>query len=66
MNFEELQKAWQDHNHEKGSLDPDLLLNEVRRNNARGLYDAAIAHAREAAARVKNHRRLTEATRDGR
>lgn len=35
-------------------------LNEVRRNNARGLYDAAIAHAREAAESVKHHRRLTE------
>jgi len=33
-------------------------LNEVRRNNARGLYDAAIARAREAADRVKNRRRL--------
>src|ERR1051325_3944491 len=36
-------------------------LNEVRRNNARGLYDAAVARAREAAESVKNHRRLTEA-----
>ncbi|HWS88976.1 MAG TPA: dolichyl-phosphate beta-glucosyltransferase [Pyrinomonadaceae bacterium] len=35
-------------------------LNEVRRNNARGLYDAAVARAREAAQSVKNHRRLTE------
>jgi glycosyltransferase involved in cell wall biosynthesis len=35
-------------------------LNEVRRNAARGLYDAAIARAREAAESVKNHRRLTE------
>ena len=33
-------------------------LNEVRRNNARGLYDDAIAHAREAAERVRNRRRL--------
>jgi glycosyltransferase involved in cell wall biosynthesis len=37
-------------------------LNEVRRNNARGLYDAAIARAREAAEKVKNRRRLTEVT----
>ena len=37
-------------------------LNEVRRNNARGLYDAAIARAREAAERVENQRRLTAAT----
>jgi dolichyl-phosphate beta-glucosyltransferase len=36
-------------------------LNEVRRNNARGLYDAAIARARDAAEGVKNRRRLTEA-----
>jgi dolichyl-phosphate beta-glucosyltransferase len=36
-------------------------LNEVRRNNARGLYDAAIARAREAADRVKNRRRLNGA-----
>ena len=35
-------------------------LNEVRRNAAHGLYDAAIARARESAERVKNHRRLTE------
>ena len=34
-------------------------LNEVRRNAARGLYDEAVARAREAAARVKNRRRLT-------
>ncbi|HEX7314056.1 MAG TPA: dolichyl-phosphate beta-glucosyltransferase [Pyrinomonadaceae bacterium] len=33
-------------------------LNEVRRNAARGLYDDAIARAREAADRVKNRRRL--------
>src|ERR1044072_489556 len=37
-------------------------LNEVRRNNARGLYAAAIARAREAAEKVKNRRRLTEVT----
>ena len=36
-------------------------LNEVRRNNARGLYDSAVARAREAADGVKNRRRLTEA-----
>ncbi|MET0645571.1 MAG: dolichyl-phosphate beta-glucosyltransferase [Pyrinomonadaceae bacterium] len=36
-------------------------LNEVRRNAARGLYDAAVARAREAADRVKNRRRLTAA-----
>src|SRR5918911_1898257 len=36
-------------------------LNEVRRNNARGLYDAAIARAREAAESVKSHRRLNGA-----
>jgi glycosyltransferase involved in cell wall biosynthesis len=35
-------------------------LNEVRRNNARGLYAAAIARAREAAESVKHHRRLTD------
>ena len=34
-------------------------LNEVRRNAARGLYRDAVARAREAAERVKNHRRLT-------
>jgi glycosyltransferase involved in cell wall biosynthesis len=34
-------------------------LREVQRNAARGLYDAAVARAREAAARVKNRRRLT-------
>jgi dolichyl-phosphate beta-glucosyltransferase len=33
-------------------------LNEVRRNAARGLYDAAVARAREAAARVKDRRPL--------
>ena len=33
-------------------------LNEVRRNAARGLYDAAVARAREAAERVRNRRRL--------
>jgi len=37
-------------------------LNEVRRNAARGLYDGAAARAREAAERVRNRRRLTEAT----
>jgi dolichyl-phosphate beta-glucosyltransferase len=36
-------------------------LNEVRRNASRGLYDAAIARAREAAERVKNRRRLADA-----
>jgi glycosyltransferase involved in cell wall biosynthesis len=36
-------------------------LREVQRNAARGLYDAAVARARESAARVKNNRRLTEA-----
>ncbi len=35
-------------------------LNEVRRNHARGLYDAAVALAREAAEKVKNQRRLNE------
>jgi len=35
---------------------------EVRRNAARGLYNDAVARAREAAASVRNHRRLTEAT----
>lgn len=34
-------------------------LNEVRRNNARGLYDAAVARAHEAAESVKHRRRLT-------
>jgi len=34
-------------------------LNEVRRNAARGLYDAAVARAREAAERVKSRRPLT-------
>ena len=33
-------------------------LNEVRRNAARGLYDAAVARAREAAERVRTRRRL--------
>jgi glycosyltransferase involved in cell wall biosynthesis len=37
-------------------------LNEVRRNAARGLYDGAVARAREAAESVRNRRRLTEAT----
>src|ERR1051325_1010276 len=37
-------------------------LNEVRRNASRGLYDAAVARAREAAESVKHRRRLTEAT----
>lgn len=37
-------------------------LNEVRRNDARGLYDSAIARAREAAANVKNRRRLTKSS----
>ncbi len=37
-------------------------LNEVRRNNARGLYDAAIARARAAAESVKNRRRLTDSS----
>jgi dolichyl-phosphate beta-glucosyltransferase len=36
-------------------------LNEVRRNAARGLYDAAVARARAAAEGVKNHRRLSDA-----
>src|SRR5215204_5653718 len=36
-------------------------LRQVRQNAARGLYDAAVARAREAAERVKNRRRLTEA-----
>ncbi len=36
-------------------------LREVRRNAARGLYDAAVAAAREAAERVRNRRRLTDA-----
>jgi glycosyltransferase involved in cell wall biosynthesis len=35
-------------------------LREVQRNAARGLYDDAVTRAREAAERVKNHRRLTE------
>ena len=33
-------------------------LNQVRRNAARGLYDAAVARAREAAENVRNRRRL--------
>src|ERR1051325_3001189 len=37
-------------------------LREVRRNASRGLYDAAVARAREAAESVKHRRRLTEAT----
>src|SRR5215212_798100 len=36
-------------------------LREVRRNAARGLYDAAVARAREAADRVKDHRSLVAA-----
>jgi glycosyltransferase involved in cell wall biosynthesis len=35
-------------------------LREVRRNAARGLYDAAVERAREAAERVKNRRRLAD------
>src|SRR5919112_3063409 len=35
-------------------------LREVRRNASRGLYDAAVRRARDAAERVKNRRRLTE------
>jgi hypothetical protein len=34
-------------------------LNQVRRNAARGLYDAAVARAREAAERVRSRRLLT-------
>jgi dolichyl-phosphate beta-glucosyltransferase len=34
-------------------------LREVQRNAARGLYDAAVARAREAAESIKNRRRLT-------
>jgi hypothetical protein len=36
-------------------------LREVRRNAARGLYDAAAARAREAAEGVRNRRRLDHA-----
>jgi glycosyltransferase involved in cell wall biosynthesis len=36
-------------------------LNEVRRNAARGLYEGAVARAREAAGRVRNRRRLSGA-----
>jgi len=43
----------------KAGLQGFAELNEVRRNNARGLYDAAIARTREAAESVKNQRRLT-------
>src|SRR5918911_1258589 len=35
-------------------------LRQIRRNAARGLYDAAVARAREAAERVRNRRRLTD------
>jgi glycosyltransferase involved in cell wall biosynthesis len=35
-------------------------LREVKRNAARGLYDAAIKRARAAAARVKDHRQISE------
>jgi dolichyl-phosphate beta-glucosyltransferase len=44
----------------KSGLQGFAELNVVRGNNARGLYDAAIARAREAAEKVKNHRRLAE------
>lgn len=43
----------------KSGLQGFAELNEVRRNNARGLYAAAIARAREAAESVKHRRRLT-------
>jgi dolichyl-phosphate beta-glucosyltransferase len=36
-------------------------LREVKRNAARGLYDAAVERARDAAAKVKNRRRLADA-----
>src|SRR5215213_6307941 len=44
----------------KSGLQGFAELNEVRRNAARGLYDAAVAAAREAAERVRNRRRLTD------
>ena len=46
----------------KAGLQGFAELNEVRRNNARGLYDAAVARAREAAESVRNRRRLTDQT----
>ncbi len=46
----------------KAGLQGFAELNEVRRNNARGLYDDAVARAREAAENVKNRRRLTESS----
>ncbi|HEX8190379.1 MAG TPA: dolichyl-phosphate beta-glucosyltransferase [Pyrinomonadaceae bacterium] len=42
----------------RGGLQGFADLNEVRRNASRGLYDAAVRRAREAAASVKNRRRL--------
>ena len=44
----------------RGGLQGFAELNEVRRNAARGLYDAAVARAREAADEVKNRRRLPD------
>jgi glycosyltransferase involved in cell wall biosynthesis len=45
----------------RGGLQGFAELNEVRKNAARGLYDAAVARAREAAEKVKHRRRLAEA-----
>ena len=44
----------------KSGLQGFAELNVVRRNGARGLYEAAVAAAREAAERVRNRRRLSD------
>jgi glycosyltransferase involved in cell wall biosynthesis len=46
----------------KAGLQGFAELNEVRRNAARGLYDAAVGRARESAERVRNRRRLAGET----
>ena len=45
----------------RGGLQGFADLNEVRRNASRGLYDAAVARARESAEQVRNRRGLTGA-----
>jgi hypothetical protein len=45
----------------RGGLQGFADLNEVRRNASRGLYDAAVARARESAEQVRNRRGLGDA-----
>src|SRR5919112_3850762 len=44
----------------KSGLQGFAELNEVRRNAHKGLYDSAVARARAAAARVKDHRQIAD------